>query len=72
MRTLPVLPAWVKGSFNSTDFRKAMAKPVAGEVWTEPIEDAAAIDESSETIAAEVLLEEALAAVALAAAKSAK
>ena len=37
---------------------------------TEPIE--AAIDESSETIAAEVLLEEALAAVALAAAKSAK
>ena len=32
MRTLPVLPAWVKGSFKSTDFRKAVAKPVAGEV----------------------------------------
>jgi hypothetical protein len=37
---------------------------------TEPIE--AAIDESSETIAAEAFLEEALAAMAPAAAKSAK
>lgn len=71
IRTLPVLPAWVKGSFKPAEVRKAVVKPLAGEVWTEPIGDAAAIDESTETIAAEALLEEALAAMALAASKPA-
>lgn len=71
IRTLPALPAWVKGSFKPAEVRKAVVKPLAGEVWTEPIGDAAAIDESTETIAAEALLEEALAAMALAASKPA-
>ena len=71
IRTLPALPAWVKGSFKPAEVRKAVVKPLAGEVWTEPIGDAAAIDESTETLAAEALLEEALAAMALAASKPA-